>query len=33
MPISKNIKVKIQLPFIDEIEGSWEPDENEEKAA
>ena len=33
MPISKNIKVKINLPFIGEIEGSWQPDENDEKAA
>lgn len=33
MPISKNIKVKIKLPFIGEVEGSWEPDETEEKAA
>ena len=33
MPISKDIKVKIKLPFIGEIEGSWQPDENDEKAA
>ncbi|MBK1989811.1 hypothetical protein A0J48_020130 [Sphaerospermopsis aphanizomenoides BCCUSP55] len=33
MPISKDIKVKIKLPFIGEIEGCWQPDENDEKAA
>jgi hypothetical protein len=33
MPISKEIKVKIKLPFIGEIEGCWQPDENDEKAA
>lgn len=33
MPISRDIKVKIKLPFIGEIEGCWKPDENDEKAA
>lgn len=33
MPLNKKIKVKIKLPFIGEIEGSWQPDENDEKAA
>jgi hypothetical protein len=29
----KNVTVKLQLPYIGGIEGTWEPDESERKAA
>jgi hypothetical protein len=33
MPRLKNIKVSLKLPYIGGIEGTWEPDESERKAA
>ena len=33
MPKLKNIKVSLKLPYIGGIEGTWEPDESERKAA
>jgi hypothetical protein len=29
----KNVKVNLTLPFIGSVEGTWEPDENEQSAA
>jgi len=33
MPKLKNVKVKLKLPYVGDIEGNWEPDESERKAA
>jgi len=32
MPV-KQLKVKIGIPYIDDVEGTWEPDESERRAA
>lgn len=33
MPKLKDVKVSLTLPYIGGIEGTWQPDESEKKAA
>lgn len=33
MPILKSVKVKLSLPYLADVEGTWEPDEQERAAA
>ncbi len=33
MPKLKNVSVKLEIPYIGGIEGTWEPDKEEQRAA